>query len=150
MSILQFWGKAYKETLLLAISTIIWGTWIKITMNLVFSWKRRNCILALLECTGMTGEKGIDKRGRASGQPLLGISLTDLELQPSPNSRREDENVLLVKAKRNLVRVYSKASRWRKREQDLLLVKYLRILCWEINDRGLKRTTVKMPLVIDT
>lgn len=59
----------------------------------------------------MTGEKGIDKRGRASGQPLLGISLTDLELLPSPNSRREDENVLLVKAKRNLVRVYSKASR---------------------------------------
>lgn len=43
----------------------------------------------------MPGEQGIHRRGRANGQPLLGILLTDLELLPRPNSRREDVNVLL-------------------------------------------------------
>lgn len=86
----------YEETLLLAINTLIWGIWTKIAeINLVFLRKKRNYILALLQCTGMSGEQGIHRRGRANGQPLLGILLTDLEFLPRPNSRREDVNVLL-------------------------------------------------------
>lgn len=101
----------------------------------------------------LTGEQGACEKGRANGQPLLGLLLPELELLPSPNSKRGDANVLLrswwrpewiwLKA---VVKDRGEATH----RIEYLLVKYLHVVYWENNDGSFMRQIIKISLAIDT
>lgn len=79
--------------------------------------------------------------------------LPELELLPSPNSKRENANVLLRSWWRPkwiwlepVIKYRGEATQ----RIEYLLVKYLHVVYWEINDGSFMRPIIKISLAIDT